>query len=142
MVSLTSHSPEETAQAGEELGRLALAGWVIGLCGALGTGKTQFVKGIARGLGSCARVHSPSFALVLEYRDGRLPLFHLDLYRLENTEQILRAGLETYFTPVEGVSVIEWFERWTGPRPSRLCQVRLECLGEEKRCIDYALPGS
>ena len=109
-----SHSPEETAALGEAWGRDARPGWVIGLSGDLGAGKTQLVKGLARGLGATARVHSPTFALVNEYGGGRLPLSHLDLYRLETQEQILGAGLEEYLRPA-GVTVIEWVERWFEP---------------------------
>src|SRR5713101_7068316 len=105
-----SHSPTETEALGEGWGRAAESGLVIGLCGDLGAGKTQLVKGLARGLGVTARVHSPTFTLVNEYRGGRLPLFHLDLYRLETRTQLLAAGLEDYLQP-EGVTVIEWAER-------------------------------
>jgi len=113
MATCISHSPSETEALGETWGREADNGLVIGLCGELGAGKTQLVKGLARGLGSNARVHSPSFSLVNIYSGGRLPLFHLDLYRLETREQIAAAGLEQYFSPA-GVTVIEWAERWFG----------------------------
>jgi tRNA threonylcarbamoyladenosine biosynthesis protein TsaE len=106
-----SHSPAETIALGETWGREAERGLVIGLCGDLGAGKTQLVKGLARGLGIAERVRSPTFALVNIYAGGRLPLFHLDLYRLETREQILAAGLEEYLQP-DGVAVIEWAERW------------------------------
>ena len=102
---------------GETWGRAAGKGLVIGLRGELGAGKTQLVKGLARGLGSKAWVHSPTFALVNIYTGGRLTLFHLDLYRLDTPEQILAAGLEEYLYP-EGVSVIEWADRWFGPNPA------------------------
>jgi tRNA threonylcarbamoyladenosine biosynthesis protein TsaE len=78
MVTFTSHSPEETQALGEAWGREAGKGWIIGLTGDLGAGKTQLVKGIARGLGIKARIQSPTFALVNEYGEGRLPLAHLD----------------------------------------------------------------
>jgi tRNA threonylcarbamoyl adenosine modification protein YjeE len=86
---------------------------VLGLCGDLGAGKTQLVKGLARGLGITARAHSPTFTLVNLYPGGRLPLAHVDLYRLTTREQIASAGLEEYLTPA-GVTVIEWAERWFG----------------------------
>src|SRR5450759_2732585 len=105
MASYISHSPTETAALGEEWGRAAESGLVIGLCGDLGAGKTQFVKGLARGLGITARVHSPTFALVNIYSGGRLTLFHLDLYRLDTREQILAARLEEYLK-AEGVQVV------------------------------------
>ena len=113
MATCISHSPTETEALGETWGRAAESGWVIGLSGDLGTGKTQLVKGLARGLGVTARVHSPTFALINVYAGGRLPLFHLDLYRLDTPEQILAAGLEEYLQPA-GVTVIEWAERWFG----------------------------
>jgi tRNA threonylcarbamoyladenosine biosynthesis protein TsaE len=113
MATFISHSPAETAALGEQWGRLAESGLVIGLCGDLGAGKTQLVKGLARGLGIVERVHSPTFALVNIYNGGRLILFHLDLYRLDTREQILAAGLEEYLRPA-GVTVIEWAERWFG----------------------------
>src|SRR5512138_3118304 len=113
MATFTSHSPEETQALGEAWGRAAAPGLVIGLSGDLGAGKTQLVKGLARGLGIAARVHSPTFTLVNSYAGGRLLLYHLDLYRLENAQQILQAGLEE-FLYTEGVTVVEWAERWFG----------------------------
>ena len=111
MATYISHSPAETAALGEQWGRAAESGLVIGLSGDLGAGKTQFVKGLARGLGIVARVHSPTFALVNIYSGGRLTLFHWDLYRLDSRQQIAAAGLEDYLNPA-GVTVIEWAERW------------------------------
>jgi len=111
-----SHSPSDTVALGEAWGRTVETGLVIGLCGDLGAGKTQLVKGLARGLGIESSVHSPTFALVNVYTGGRLTLFHLDLYRLETPDQIIAAGLEEYLNP-EGVSVIEWADRWFGPKP-------------------------
>ena len=84
MTTFISHSPAETEALGEKFGRAAERGLVIALTGELGAGKTQLVKGLARGLGITARVHSPTFTLVNEYGGGRLRLFHLDLYRLES----------------------------------------------------------
>ena len=109
MVTFISHNPTETESLGESWGRAAQRGCVIALSGDLGAGKTQLVKGIARGLGIVACVHSPTFTLVNEYDGGRLRLFHLDLYRLETREQITAAGLEEFLQP-DGVTVIEWAE--------------------------------
>jgi tRNA threonylcarbamoyladenosine biosynthesis protein TsaE len=111
MATIISHSPAETEALGEQWGRAAEPGLVIGLSGELGAGKTQLAKGLARGLGIPTRVHSPTFTLINVYAGGRLTLFHLDLYRLETPEQILSAGLEEFLHP-EGVAVIEWAERW------------------------------
>ena len=143
MATYISHSPEETAALGEQWGRDAARGWVIGLSGDLGAGKTQFVKGFARGLGITARVHSPTFALVNEYPGGRLPLAHLDLYRLDTPEQIFAAGLEEYLRRPNGVTVVEWCERWPEfnppsalrPPKSPVRLVRIETLNETTRRI-------
>src|ERR1017187_8776960 len=110
MPGFISHSPAETEALGEKIGRAAERGHVIALSGDLGAGKTQFVKGLARGLEIPGRVHSPTFTLVNEYGGGRLKLFHLDLYRLETPEQILSAGIGEHLSP-DGVAVIEWAER-------------------------------
>jgi tRNA threonylcarbamoyladenosine biosynthesis protein TsaE len=126
MATSISHSPAETVALGEAWGRTVQRGLVIGLCGDLGAGKTQLVKGLARGLGIGTRVVSPTFALVNIYREGRLPLFHLDLYRLDTPEQVLGAGLEDYLYP-DGVTVVEWAERWFGEKPTK----RLPILAEQ-----------
>lgn len=141
-----SHNPEETRDLGEAWGREAASGLVIALSGDLGAGKTQLAKGVALGLGVKERVHSPTFTLVNPYTSGRLPFFHVDLYRLESPDQILAAGLEEYFHP-DGVSVIEWAERWldaVGDAKSqfhgsglRLRRVRIETLNETDRRISH-----
>lgn len=142
MDTFISHSTAETTSLGERLGQAALPGWVFALSGDLGAGKTHLVKGIARGLGLVQRIQSPTFALVQEHRGGRLPLYHLDLYRLRDMRDILGAGLEVYFSPTDGVSVIEWFERWDGPPPPALCTILLQHQGGDVRRIQYDLPRS
>jgi len=138
MATFISHSPAETEALGERLGRAAQHGWVIGLTGDLGAGKTQLVKGLARGLGITARVHSPTFTLVNEYGGGRLKLFHLDLYRLESSGQILAAGLEEFLQP-DGVAVVEWAERIYDLRFTiyDLKKVQIEIVKETERKIVY-----
>ena len=141
MATFISHSPAETEALGEQLGRVARSGWVIALSGELGAGKTQFVKGLARGLDISGRVHSPTFTLVNEYGGGRLKLFHLDLYRLETAGQILSAGIEEFLRP-DGVAVIEWAERleagsWRLEAGEKLVRVKLEVLDETERKIIY-----
>jgi tRNA threonylcarbamoyladenosine biosynthesis protein TsaE len=133
-----SHSPAETEALGESWGRAAQKGLVIALSGDLGAGKTQLVKGLARGLGIASRVHSPSFTLVNVYTGGRLTLFHLDLYRLETKEQILSAGIEDYLQP-DGVAVIEWAERMSNDefRMTNVRRVKIEILSETERRISY-----
>jgi tRNA threonylcarbamoyladenosine biosynthesis protein TsaE len=156
MATCISHSPAETETLGETWGRAARSGLVIALSGDLGAGKTQLVKGLARGLNIPARVHSPSFALVNVYTGGRLTLFHLDLYRLDTRGQIASAGLEEYLRPA-GVTVIEWAEKWFGnaqglehtsqPRPalrarSSMRWVTIETLNQTERRISYEDSGA
>ena len=137
MAAFISHSPAETGSLGERWGRAAQRGLVIGLSGDLGAGKTRLAKGIARGLGITARVHSPTFTLVNEYGGGRLRLFHLDLYRLETRGQIVSAGLEEFLQP-DGVTVIEWAEKMVNEeKPRRMIFVKIEILGESERKIIY-----
>jgi tRNA threonylcarbamoyladenosine biosynthesis protein TsaE len=143
MVTFISHSPSETEALGEAWAGESGRGWIIGLSGGLGAGKTQLVKGLARGLNAGARVSSPTYALVHEYPGGRLPLFHLDLYRLETREQIIAAGLEPYLVRPEGVTVVEWVERWLdwsrapASAPGIFRRAQLKILGENDREISH-----
>ena len=153
MATFISHSPAQTEELGATLGRALHTGVVLALSGELGAGKTQLVKGIARGLDIPARVHSPTFNLVNSYTGGRLTLFHLDLYRLETRDQIVAAGLEAFLSP-KGVTVIEWAERWFGkddrqttseafePAFQALRRIQIEVLSEQERLITYEDPGA
>ena len=143
MVTFISHSPAETEALGEAWACECGRGWIIGLSGGLGTGKTQLVKGLARGLNAAARVASPAYALVHVYPGGRLPLFHLDLYRLDTREQIIAAGLEPFLVRPEGVTVVEWVERWLDATrmpsfaPARYRAAQFKTLAETEREISY-----
>ncbi len=143
MATYISHSPAETEALGERWGRAAQSGLVLALSGDLGAGKTQLVKGLARGLGVTGRVHSPTFTLVNEYGGGRLRLFHLDLYRLETPAQIQSAGVEEFLQP-DGVAVIEWAERLSpallaapAAGPVRLVTVTIAITSETARTIIF-----
>jgi tRNA threonylcarbamoyladenosine biosynthesis protein TsaE len=131
---------------GERWGRAIKSGTVIGLAGDLGAGKTQFVIGLARGLGVTVRVQSPTFALVHEYRDGRLPLIHIDLYRLDTTEQIMGAGLHEYLDSPDGVVVVEWCDRWppfrSTPAPSHFRRIQIAHTDESTRQLTYEDSGA
>jgi len=133
-----------------EIARLLAGGEVIGLVGELGTGKTCFVKGLAQGLGIAEEeVYSPSFTLIAEHYQGRLPLFHIDLYRLGGRE-IGELGLEEYLYG-QGVAVVEWFDYlpagvveeylrvtlWYGAGEER--RIVLEAVGERYRRLMEAL---
>jgi tRNA threonylcarbamoyladenosine biosynthesis protein TsaE len=141
-----SHSPAETEAVGETWGRSAQRGLVIAVSGDLGAGKTQLVRGLARGLGFDGRIHSPTFTLVNTYEGGRLPLFHLDLYRLETLEQIHSAGVDEYLQP-DGVAVIEWAERMLqrGVQSAERGSVRMvniEIVDDQTRRITYEDSGA
>src|SRR2546426_1059445 len=99
MATYISHNPAETEALGEGWGRIAQSGIVFGLSGDLGAGKTQLVKGLARGLGIASRVPSPAFGLINIFPGGQLAFFHLDLYRLDSRGQIVAGGLEEYLSP-------------------------------------------
>ncbi|HEX4348990.1 MAG TPA: tRNA (adenosine(37)-N6)-threonylcarbamoyltransferase complex ATPase subunit type 1 TsaE [Verrucomicrobiae bacterium] len=141
MATFISHSPAETETLGEEWGRTAQRGWIIGLSGSLGAGKTQLVNGLVRGLGATARVTSPTFTLVHEYEGGRVPIFHLDLYRLNSREEIVAAGLENYLVRPRGVAVVEWMERWLPedevPAAGKFRRVRIKITNDTDREIVY-----
>lgn len=140
MVTHISRSPEETFALGEQVGKAARAGDVIALVGDLGAGKTEFAKGIARGLGIQERIHSPTFALVNEYSHGRLPCHHLDLYRLETAGQIIGAGLEDFLFQQRGVTIVEWYDRWAAaalPPPAHGLLVTIQTESETQRRMIY-----
>ena len=152
MPTIISRSAEETRELGKAWGRIAGSGWLVALSGDLGSGKTELVKGIAAGLGITERVHSPTFALVHEYGGGRLPLVHLDLYRLANAAAIFSAGLEEYLQGAPGVVVAEWIDRWAEgnltlrellrKREHRSRWVRMHELSLTERQIEYEDFGS
>ena len=132
MIFIT-HSEEETAAVGRQLARSVSGGTVILLSGDLGAGKTALVGGLAEGLGiGRDQVSSPTFTLVQEYRGGRLPLFHVDLYRLNDPREIEDLGLDELAE--DGVLAIEWAEKH--PRPPRdAVRITIEDAGEIERRI-------
>jgi tRNA threonylcarbamoyladenosine biosynthesis protein TsaE len=100
-------TPEATFDWGSDLAASLRAGDIVALCGQLGAGKTQATKGILAGLGSQAAVTSPTFTLVHEYTDGRLPVFHFDFYRMDKAEDVLTVGWDDILDE-PGVVIIEW----------------------------------
>jgi tRNA threonylcarbamoyladenosine biosynthesis protein TsaE len=131
-----SSAPGNTIALGEVLGRAAEAGDLICLWGELGAGKTQLTKGIARGLGIDATVNSPTFVLMSEYA-GRLPLFHVDLYRLSDAADALAGGVVDE-RQADGVTVVEWPERMGDVLPAARLDVRIEGTGDDPREIELA----
>ena len=122
----TTTTEEDTAAVGRELAPTLEAGDVVLLYGDLGAGKTAFTKGLAEGLGaSRGDVSSPTFTIMQEYRGGRLPLYHVDLYRLNDPREVEDLGLEEI--AADGVLAIEWAEKLPGRlKPSRCVEVRIE----------------
>lgn len=102
-----TNSPEETFEIGRKLGKSAKAGQIICLNGDLGVGKTVFTQGFASGLGIEECVNSPTFTIVQIYEEGRIPLYHFDVYRIGDPEEMYELGYEDYFFG-EGVCLIEW----------------------------------
>ncbi len=135
---LESGGPEETRAAGERLGALLMAGDIVLLEGELGAGKTTFVQGVARGLGYDGSVSSKSFVLLGEYA-GRVKLYHADLYRLADPDQVLDLALDE--VSANGVLVVEWPERADGMFPEDHLLVRFEVTGEDRRVLWFEAVG-
>ena len=133
-MSIVSNHETETKREGEKLGRTLAAGAVVALYGGLGAGKTVFVRGLASGLGISAFVSSPTFTIVNEY-DGDPPLFHFDLYRLENENELFDIGWDDYLER-GGVCVVEWSENAPRAFPPGTVTVRFENLGGNTRRIE------
>ncbi len=143
MQSLTfnSQSPDRTQLLGSCLGKLAQKADVLLLTGELGTGKTCLVQGIARGLNVEEYAFSPSFVIVRQYH-GRLPLYHIDLYRLDSLDDIAGLGLEDYFYG-DGVCVIEWAEKAQQllPRDNLLLSLKYVAASPTARSIRFRPQG-
>ncbi|MCX7785187.1 MAG: tRNA (adenosine(37)-N6)-threonylcarbamoyltransferase complex ATPase subunit type 1 TsaE [candidate division WOR-3 bacterium] len=130
-----TESSEETIELGKNIGTLLKPGDIIAFYGELGSGKTTMIKGICLGLGVKEQdiVKSPSFIMINEYQ-GRLPIYHIDLYRTKNLEEILSIGLDDYLYG-NGICLIEWAEKAESELPQNITKVTLEVLGENKRKI-------
>lgn len=122
---IETRSPEETFRLGRKLGEAAVPGQVFTLTGDLGTGKTVFTQGFAKGLGIEEPVNSPTFTIVQVYDEGRLPLYHFDVYRIGDIEEMEEVGFEDYIMG-DGVSLIEWAELIREILPEKRTAVRIE----------------
>jgi len=141
-MKIISHSVKETLNLGAALAKHLEPGDIICLEGELGSGKTTLTKGIAKGLGvSPAKVTSSSFILIRAHQDGRIPLFHFDLYRLKNSNEIALLGYEEYLY-AEGVSVIEWAEKLNCLMPKERLMVKLAYGRQNKRMIKITAVGT
>ena len=136
---LTSQSPQETQELGVRLGKLALSGDIFLLVGSLGAGKTCLTQGIARGLNIEEYAASPSFVIVRELY-GRLPLYHIDLYRLDHIEEIAELGLDEYLYG-NGVCVVEWAEKGLSLLSSERLLIQISYLSENERSFHFKPSG-
>jgi tRNA threonylcarbamoyladenosine biosynthesis protein TsaE len=134
VATFISNSPAETGAIGQRLAEEIGTGSILALKGDLGSGKTVFVKGLVAGLGSRADVTSPTFTILHEYRGGRLPVYHFDFFRLEGRQSIMRLGLDDYFFG-DGVSVIEWADRFPELIPQQARWILFEIKSENQRAI-------
>ena len=125
-----AHNEAETEALAARLGAVLQPGTVLAYVGNLGMGKTAFTRGLAKGLGYTGRVTSPTFNIVNEYEGGRLPLFHFDMYRLEDADALFDSGWEDYLDR-EGVCAVEWSERVTEALPPDTVWVTLARCPEE-----------
>lgn len=136
---LVTRSPEATRELGRSLGGYLLAGGFVALTGDLGSGKTVLVQGIAEGLGCVGGVSSPSFVIVNEYR-GRVPIYHVDLYRVTDPRSLHDLGYREFFYG-DGVALVEWADRVPDLLPADRLDVWLEFAGAEERQITLAARG-
>jgi tRNA threonylcarbamoyladenosine biosynthesis protein TsaE len=134
VVTFISNSPAETEVVGRRLAKDLAMGSVLALQGELGSGKTLFTKGFVAGMGSNAAVSSPTFTIVHEYRDGRLPVYHFDFFRVESRRSLARLGLDDYLFG-DGVSVIEWADRFPEFIPEQARWILFEIKSENQRAI-------
>lgn len=130
-LDLISHSPEQTQRIGARIGELALPGDIFLLAGRLGTGKTCLTQGIARGLNIKEHALSPSFVIMRELY-GRLPLYHIDLFRLDHVEEIEELGLDDYLYG-KGVCVVEWAEKGLSVLPTEHLLIQIDYLSDTER---------
>ena len=142
MAVLVSRSAAETQEVGELLGAMLTTGIFISLQGELGAGKTQFARGVARGLGVAPQVPvtSPTFTLLNIYQ-GRLSLYHFDLYRLAGDEDIRDLGFDEYFAG-PGVVLVEWAERLAEEMPAERLDIFLSHAGEDCRQLELTPHGT
>lgn len=136
-MQVTTKNTEQTLQLGKTIGELSQPGDVFLLIGELGTGKTLFTKGIGTALAIPAeRIISPSFTIIFEYTSGKMPLYHIDFYRLNRLADLEYLGLERYLQG-DGLLVIEWADRMTGGLPPDTMEIHFYWEGEHERRLEF-----
>jgi tRNA threonylcarbamoyladenosine biosynthesis protein TsaE len=134
VATFISNSPQETESFGRQFAGSLQPGDVLALTGELGSGKTQFVKGLCAALGCEATVTSPTFTLIHEYSGGRVPIYHFDFFRIEDPPAAERLGLDEYFFG-DGLSVVEWADRFRDLIPENARWLAFETKSETQRAI-------
>ena len=129
---ITSRSIEDTMELAENIESEKFPGMIICLDGELGSGKTVFVKGFAKSLGIEENITSPTFNIVKEYQIGEMPLYHMDVYRLESTDESI--GFDDYFNS-DGISIIEWSELIEDSLPEERLDIKFKVIDEDTRII-------
>ena len=122
---IETHDPEETFEVGRKIGMNAKPGQIYTLTGDLGVGKTVFTQGVAAGRGITEPVNSPTFTIIQEYEDGRLPFYHFDVYRIGDLEEMEEIGYDDYFFG-QGICLIEWAELIEEILPEKRIEVTIE----------------
>ena len=125
MTQFESFGPKDTFEIGRALSKEAAPGMILSLIGDLGAGKTEFTKGYAAGLGIGDPVTSPTFTILQVYENGRIPLYHFDLYRLEDEDELFETGADEYFGG-DGVCLVEWADKIPGAVPEEAVSVRID----------------
>ena len=139
MIEKITKSAQETRDLGRKIGSLLQAGDVVALAGELGSGKTTLIQGLAEGIGVSDFVTSPTFILIGEYQ-GRCPFVHVDLYRLQEIEEIEDLGISEYFER-PGIMAIEWAEKMEEILPRKAIKIKMETLSEKERRIRISETG-
>lgn len=132
--TFVTHSPEETETVAKKFAETLRGGEVLAFRGGMGAGKTAFVRGLADGLQVCGEVSSPTFALVHEY-PGKIPLYHFDMYRITDWDDLYSTGFFDYLDQSNAVLAIEWSEQIEDALPEHTIFITLEHLSDEERKI-------
>ncbi len=135
-----SHSEQQTQRLGLRLGTLVTPGSVVLLEGTMGAGKTVFAQGVALGLEVKEQVTSPSYTLIKEYHSGRMPFYHIDLYRVNSSDSLWNLGLEEYLEG-DGVCVIEWARKVRDFLPESWLLINIEIMTDTKRTLHFESEG-
>lgn len=133
-LSFTTHNAEQTISLGTKIGALLTPGDVIAMTGTLAAGKTTITKGIAQSLGVTENITSPTFCLISEYEGSKMPLYHMDVYRLDGAEDFVNLGVDDMLYG-NGVCIIEWSEKIQSEIPAKAIRLDIQATGSEERTI-------